>query len=161
MTRQFKHRPIPRHESLAPLSRDHYIGLVQARRLCQAAAADPASRRKTLAAFADAWRHEIAVHFEDEERLLLPRAEPADGERLRAEHAALRDLAGQALAERREVDPDPQVLERLGSQLNAHIRWEERELFNRVQESLGVEERSALQDRTALLEASRRRSRTG
>jgi len=76
----------------------------------------------------------IGAHFEIEERLLVPSLE-AVGEhalvaRLREDHAALRRcVAGSsATVESR--------LAELGRMLEAHVRFEERELFEVAQEKL-------------------------
>ncbi len=157
MPAQYKNPPIERHPALQPLSRDHYGGLVQARHLVQAADADDVARRKAVAEFVDAWDREIAEHFHDEQCLLEPLMEPADRERLRAEHESLTDLAEQARSLRRTIDPDAAVLRALGERLEAHIRWEERELFNRVQQRASEPELAELRKRTDEIE--RRRAR--
>lgn len=154
---RFNHAPIERHEALAPFSRDHYGGLVQAQHLVKAADADPSARRKTLAEFVDVWDHEIAGHFDDEERLLLELMVEADRRRLLDEHAELRAMADEARAMRRQTDPDPDKLRELGRTLNAHIRWEERELFGRLQGALSDEQLTLLQQHTAPIEAARPR----
>ncbi|MBZ0173395.1 MAG: hypothetical protein K8E66_13510, partial [Phycisphaerales bacterium] len=83
----FEHAPLKRHEGLAPLSRDHYLGLVQARRLIQSADEDDVARRKAVAEFIDAWDRDIVTHFRDEERLLTGLMDDADQRRLFDEHA--------------------------------------------------------------------------
>jgi len=156
--KNFEHAPIERHEALAPLSRDHYVGLVQARHLKKAADADDVARRKAIAEFVDAWDSEIAEHFADEERLLLELADDADGQRLLQEHQQLTDLADQARALRRQTDPDAAVLRQIGQSLDEHIRWEERELFVRLQDQLSDEQLAELGHQTAPIEQSRPRS---
>src|SRR5690606_35682769 len=133
MSNRDPHPPLQRHPSLQPLSRDHYLGLVHARRMVRAADADDIERRGALAAFLDAWDIEIAAHFDDEERLLAPLAPPAGRERLLREHRELRDLVDEARLRRREIDPGADWLADLGQRLNDHIRWEERELFTAIQ----------------------------
>ena len=82
----FKHDAIVRHEALIPFSRDHYVGLVQARHLIQAANADAGARRKALTDFVNAWDADIAEHFYDEERLLMQLMGTDDQQRLFDEH---------------------------------------------------------------------------
>lgn len=154
----YKHAPIQRHESLAPFSRDHYGGLVQARSLTKAADGDAAARRKAVAAFVDAWNREIAIHFQDEERLLLDLMGQQDRERLLREHKQLNEFADRARELRQEVDPDPDTLRQIGETLEAHIRWEERELFARLQNELDDEGLARLQQHTAPIEQSRPRN---
>jgi hypothetical protein len=156
----FNNPPIHRHESLVPFSRDHYQGLVVARRLVLAGApdAEPVDRRTALEEFVAAWKGEIAEHFEDEERLLLEHLADDDRDRLLTEHETLRTHASQADHLRREDDPDRDVVRRMGEALERHIRWEERELFTRLQNQLSMDQLQAIQQETAIIEARRPRN---
>ncbi|MBX3323112.1 MAG: hemerythrin domain-containing protein [Phycisphaeraceae bacterium] len=154
--------PNKRHEALIPLSRDHYVGLVHAHRLMKAASKDRVARHKALADFLEAWRTEIEPHFRDEERLLPPLIPAqADRRRLIDDHAAITRAAEEAMVKRRAVDPDPEFVERLGLDLEEHIRWEERVVFNLVQENASPGQLEALTEATAQLERSRNRGRDG
>ena len=154
---EFNNRPLPRHDALAPLSRDHYVGLVQARHLIRGSKGDEIVRRGVVAEFLDAWRDDVAVHFRDEERLLLPHMDEADRERLIGEHRSLSTLALQVYEERKKVAPDPALLLKLGEELERHIRWEERDLFGRLQATLGEEVLAELEHSTEALEETRHR----
>jgi len=156
--KNFQHPPIARHDALAPFSRDHYSGLVNARHLIKASNADAVARRKAVAEFIDGWEHEIAEHFDDEERLLLDLLDDDDRLRLLDEHQALREYARQARTLRAQVDPDPQIVRTIGQALDDHIRWEERELFQRLQDRLTEEQLQALHHHTAPIEQSRPRN---
>lgn len=155
---RFKHEPIERHEALAPFSRDHYTGLVKARHLIKAADAGAVARRKAVAEFVDGWEQEIARHFDDEERLLLEVMSDADRDRMLEEHRQLRDFAEQARQMRRQTDPDAEQVRRIGQALDDHIRWEERELFTRIQGDLNEEQLAFIQQHTEPIEASRPRN---
>jgi hemerythrin-like domain-containing protein len=155
---QFRNAPIDRHEALAPFSRDHYTGLVQVQRLRKAADADAVARRQAVAEFIDAWDQEIAQHFDDEERVLLDLLTEADRSRLVEEHARIRGMASQARLLRKHADPDADTLRTISRTLDAHIRWEEREVFGRVQLALDHEQLEALQARTAMIEHARTRN---
>jgi tellurite resistance-related uncharacterized protein len=108
-----------RATGLVSLSRDHHRALVLARAL----------RRPDAPAPADVVE-ELEPHFAVEEAELVPRAIERGGAlaelgaRLLAEHAALRA----------ETDPA-----RLGDLLEAHVRFEERELFPALERELGAE----------------------
>lgn len=112
-----------RDERLVELSREHHAALKLARQLKRA----PSSRRErdALSQTVQALRIDLEFHFEDEEVRLLPvlwhcgRADLA--ERLCSEHVELRALLGEAVGGR--------ALERLGKVLEAHVRFEEREMF--------------------------------
>lgn len=126
-----------RHRSLVPLSHDHHLGLVAAQRLKRG---DPAYRDMTIEASIDElWRTELAEHFEQEETYLfsleLSGACRAMVDRALDEHARMRALiANVARGER--VD---ETARELGALLEKHIRFEERELFEALQEEVGEE----------------------
>lgn len=155
---RFKHEPIERHEALAPFSRDHYTGLVQAQHLKKAADSDAVARRKAIASFVDAWDTEIAEHFADEQRLLLELMDDADRQRLLEEHQQLTALAQQARELRQKTDPDAAAVRQIGQMLEQHIRWEERELFVRLQNRLSPGQLAELGHRTEPIEQSRPRN---
>jgi hemerythrin-like domain-containing protein len=154
----FKHDAIVRHEALIPFSRDHYVGLVQARHLIQAAKADAGARRKALTDFVNAWDADIAEHFYDEERLLMQLMGTDDQQRLFDEHEQLMQFADHAFEMQHQDDPDPQIVRQIGQCLKQHIRWEERDLFTRLQKQLSATVLGKLQHKTQAIEASRNRS---
>jgi len=155
---RFKHDPIERHEALAPFSRDHYVGLVQAQHLKKAAAADDVARRKAVAEFVDAWDTQIAPHFADEERLLTDLANEADRQRLMEEHQQIRTLADKARELRRQTDPATDAVRHIGQTLEKHIRWEEREMFVRLQQELTEGQLASLAQQTEPIEKQRPRN---
>ncbi len=153
-----EHSPLKRHESLIPLSRDHYVGLVQAQHLIKAGGQDAVARRKAVAEFLDAWAMEIEPHFKDEERLLRGLMSDADGRQFEAEHALVRGLAAEAGDKRKEVDPGAAWVWEVGQKLNDHIRWEERHLFPAIEKSATAQELKMLGEETQKVEASRPRA---
>lgn len=158
----FVNPPIERHEALAPFSRDHYNGLVHARRLIKSASGDRVQRHEALAGFLDAWEREIVPHFRDEERLLIERMgglvpEP-ERRRLLEEHREIEADAAGARELRRQTDPDPRRLREIGERLERHIRWEERTLFDMIQRRADEARLEDLGKETAEIEASRQRN---
>lgn len=153
-----KNPPLQRHVSLQPLSRDHYVGLVQAQRLIKAAGASAEQRRQALDDFARIWTEEIEPHFGDEERLLWSLMNPDDTRRLHEEHARIRALAADAAAQRQVAEPDAGLIQGLGQLLNDHIRWEERQLFVEIERSAGEQSLQQLQRETEQIEQSRPRN---
>lgn len=153
----FKHPPLHRHDALVPLSRDHYVGLVCAQRLKKAADGDQVARRNVVAEYLDAWDAEIAPHLTDEEDLLLELSTEEERRRLTEDHLHLRDLTELIRVERRKIDPDPALLRNTGEALESHIRWEERELFCRLQAQLSEQQLDSLFRETEKIEISRRR----
>lgn len=121
-----------RHPALLALSREHHAALKLARHARLAAAsAQPATidslARQAIRQFAD----ELEPHFRAEESDVLPvlqhAGEAALVARTLAEHRALRELAG------RLQSPDAATLLRFAELLLAHVRFEERELFESAQ----------------------------
>ncbi len=154
----FIHAPQHRHEALIPFSRDHYTGLKQAQQLRKAADANDVTRRKAVAEFIDAWDQEIAEHFRDEERLLLHLMQEEDRARMLREHERLTQFARQLLHLRSNANPNPVLLKQIGEMLEKHIRWEERELFNCLQDQLDKEQLDALHQHTGVIELARLRN---
>ena len=143
-----------RHPALIPLSHDHHHGLVMALRLKKGGPASPndnwptdrAQQVESLLVFAN---NELLPHFEIEEQHLLGCTEGCEEleDRLKADHAAIRQM----LAELETMPPDEttELLQGLGAKLEAHIRFEEREYFPRLQELLGDEGLTQLAARLA------------
>lgn len=154
----YKHAPQKRDESLQPLSRDHYLGLVHAERLRKSAnAEDAAVRRQALSEFLDAWRREITAHFDDEERLLCELMSDDECVELHEQHQVLHTLAEQAHEHRAHVEPGAEFCQQLGETLRDHIRWEERTLFPAIQQRATPAQLEALAQHTAPIEQRRGR----
>lgn len=127
-----------RSPELRDLSEQHHYGLVAARNLRHAA-----EGRKplgpTISEFLEAWEAEIQPHFRCEEEILLPelaRRLPEDDPLIvqtLVEHVrlrrAVRELAGADEARQLELAAW------IGRALDDHIRFEERQLFPRVEEA--------------------------
>jgi hemerythrin-like domain-containing protein len=151
------HPPLHRHPALQPLSREHYNGLRQARALAQSAEKGAQERVQAVQDFLQAWHTEIAAHFHDEERLLIPLLDESDRQRLLNEHALLRQFAEQCAAA--GDDPPPALVGQFGILLRDHIRWEERQLFEAVQRTASQPQMAAIAQETQQIEAARPGSR--
>lgn len=109
-----------------PCSRDHHQALVIARKLRRAD--DP---REAARQFLEFWTHGGESHFRVEEEILLPRwallgnVDTEAAARLAREHLSIRSAA---LAIE-SADPSLDQVHGLGEELEAHVRFEERELF--------------------------------
>jgi hemerythrin-like domain-containing protein len=118
------------------LSEDHHHGLVLARKARKAAAGDEGFSAEAVWVSAEgSFRADLEPHFRIEEELIGAVLETNGNlqlaERLYAEHAALRSFFAPGSA-RSSVD-----LGHFGELLEAHIRFEERELFEVAQDTLG------------------------
>lgn len=115
-----------RCDGLAPLSREHHAALVLAKRLA-AAQRVPALHEGLAAAVTDTFARELDPHFRIEEAALLPLLMEAGEAELVArtlrEHDELRELV------RRISSGDAGALWPFGAKLDAHVHFEERELF--------------------------------
>jgi hemerythrin-like domain-containing protein len=131
-----------RSEALEPLSHDHHQALFAAQKLRRADEVSAAT-----AVFLEFWRGEGAAHFRIEEDILMPAwldaapdADRALAARMADEHLTIRTLARRA--ERGELELVE--LRELGELLSAHVRFEERELFPRIEADLDGDAESSL-----------------
>ncbi len=137
-----------RHPSLHGLSSDHHIGLVQARRLRQLASSNPTPDKmeQTLQDFLSHWQNAIRQHFRAEEEVLLPYLARYLSEedplilRTLKDHIRLRRLIGDLTKALGTLPPPLSLAQQIGQELDRHIRFEEEELFNKVQEVMPEEE---------------------
>ncbi len=131
-----------RNKNLIPLSHQHQHALAFCvsidKALANPAAMDTAAIQLEITRL---YETELAIHFEAEERFLFPAAEQLEEmvslvDELRIEHGLLR--RGVKRAEARDLTTsDIQVF---AASLSAHIRKEERELFEAMQRGLAPEE---------------------
>lgn len=129
-------RPIKRSPQLQPLSREHHDGLLFAwkiKRGNELRAPVDTMRRFTLWY----WKGHIRPHFFQEEQILMPYL-PDDHPlkvRLREEHNQIRELILGL-----DAEADRRQLTLLADLLNQHIRFEERELFGVLEQTLTAEQ---------------------
>ncbi len=136
-----------RHPALQDLSRDHFVALnhvVAAKRILEHhASAEPLDA--VWQRFVTWAGGPLMDHFAEEEELLVPLADGADltelSQRLDADHARLRH----AIDEMRTAPPDLQTLCNVTEDLRIHIRWEESELFEGLQNALSPLQLAALE----------------
>lgn len=119
--------PIKRHETLKPLSRDHHHGLLLCWKLRQGIKREVAPERM-LAYCKAMYERQLLPHFALEEEGIFPVLGNDD------------DLVKRALAEHRRLirlftgTDDPLTrISQIEEELEAHIRFEERVLFNAIE----------------------------
>ncbi len=120
-------KPIKRHEALKPISREHHHGLLLCWKIRQGLSKDIAPKR--IKAYVDwFWDTHLKFHFEVEEKHVFPV--------LANDHP----LVIQVLEEHKQIhaliESKQDVLETLKTLekvLDDHIRFEERVLFNEIQ----------------------------
>lgn len=129
-------KPIKRSVQLQPLSREHHDGLLFSWKLKQGL--ENHTPTDTLKRFTSwYWQHHIKMHFYQEEKVLLrfmPATHPL-AVQMKKDHDYIRELV---LAIDRE--PDRQDFGRLAGLIERHIRFEERELFQHLEETLTPEQ---------------------
>jgi hemerythrin-like domain-containing protein len=141
---------VKRHPALVALSDDHHHELVQARRLLAAADAPPKARLRAASAYVEVFFSETVEHFRREEENVFPlyARQPAANvellDRIVREHMELHGLARTLRAEVAAGDVSGETLAAVGALLRAHVRLEERELFEDVQRVVPPEELDAL-----------------
>jgi mannose-6-phosphate isomerase-like protein (cupin superfamily) len=133
---------VKRHPALVPLSHDHHHTLVRARELRRAADGDAAARDEAARAFLRHYALHVVRHFREEEELVFPLLplEPPELDRVLVEHQRIRALVRRLEA----ADREPETLAGLGELLDAHIRLEERVVFELVQERVPAESLAGL-----------------
>src|SRR5258708_5820535 len=134
-----------RDKSLIPLSRQHQHVLALCVRIDRASPIDDADLAAWQVEVAQLFQSEVRFHFAAEELMLFPPARKYPEliplvEELLSDHAALRESF--ARAETRTMSATD--LCAFGQRMSAHIRKEERQLFERMQELMIREELALL-----------------
>jgi iron-sulfur cluster repair protein YtfE (RIC family) len=131
-----------RDRALIPLTHDHHHALAQARRLRAAASGDSAKRRDGAAAFLDFFGTEVISHFREEEELLFPllvevsEVVPRLLERVLLEHVQIHCLVRRLRRGLENDALDAAGMLEVGELLEAHIRFEERQLFPLIEQAV-------------------------
>jgi hemerythrin-like domain-containing protein len=134
-----------RDKSLIPLSHQHQRALALCVRIDRASPIPVTDLEAWQSEITQLFQQEIAIHFAAEEEVLFPAAhkfaelEPLV-EDLSAEHMVLRGDFSDAEARGMSAES----LLGFAQRLSAHIRKEERQLFQRMQELMGPAELMAL-----------------
>lgn len=127
-------QPIKRHASLQPLSRDHHHGLLLCWKIREGFKRQIDPLR--IKSYADwFWQAHLAEHFRIEEEFVFPvlgNTHPHVQQAI-LEHRSLEELFMQTT----DVS---QVLSQLEAELEKHIRFEERVLFNEIQDVATAEQ---------------------
>ncbi len=119
---------------MQPLSRDHHLGLLLCFKIREGFKynIDPAR----IKAYTDwSWKQDLAPHFKLEEQFVFPvlgQDHPLIKRALK-EHQELRDLF------QKKTDPF-ETLVQIEAKLKQHIRFEERVLFNEIQQQASPEQ---------------------
>lgn len=121
-------QPLKRHPALQPWSREHHYGLLLSWKIKRGFAlnVDPQRIKDYCDWF---WKYHLQPHFETEENHLFPIL----GHENHLIEQALDDH-GQLKAMFEQTEADTDTLSQIESLLNDNIRFEERVLFNAIQD---------------------------
>jgi hemerythrin-like domain-containing protein len=134
-----------RDKSLIPLSHQHQRALALCVRVDRAQPIPDADLQAWQAEIEHIFEQEIKIHFSSEEHVLFPAARQFPElipllEELIADHAALRECFSHAEANKMSAESLPAFAQ----QLSSHIRKEERQLFERLQQLMTSAELAVL-----------------
>ncbi len=134
-----------RDKSLIPLSHQHQRALALCVRIDRAEPIPVTDLESWQAEIEQHFELEIKIHFSAEEQVLFPAARRFRElvplvEELIADHAALRESFSQA----RQHVMSAEGLPAFAQQLSGHIRKEERQLFERLQQLMSAKDLAAL-----------------
>jgi hemerythrin-like domain-containing protein len=129
---------ILRHSTLQPLSRQHHQGLLVSLLLDKGLKKN-ASLKEMRDFILQFWEDELRQHFEKEDLLFLPLADTYPQliehlTQLKNEHQEIRMLIQKLNNEIRSEQLE--TITSFSNNLEKHIRFEERQLFNIIQETL-------------------------
>lgn len=135
------HSPIKRHPAIVTLSKDHHFGLLLAWKIRQGLKISIDAERISnyvLYFFSE----DLEKHFKEEEQFLFCMLPVSDTLRRRAEseHQSIYNL----VAAIKEDKQDPALLGQFADELEKHIRFEERDLFNYLQREMKEEDLEAV-----------------
>ncbi len=126
-------QPIKRHPSLVSFSKDHHFGLLLVWKIRQGITKGIEPAR--IASYVRySFDEDLRIHFNEEEQVMFNKLPTEDPLRRQAEkeHAQIYELVRKI----REDNDDQDLLVKLSNTLEAHIRFEERVLFNHLQKTL-------------------------
>jgi hemerythrin-like domain-containing protein len=134
-----------RDKNLIPLSHQHQRALALCVRIDRAQPIPLADLNAWQSEIEQHFEQEIEIHFSAEEQVLFPAARQFPEliplvEELIADHAALRESFSQAKAR----SMSGKTLPAFAQHLSAHIRKEERQLFEQLQQFMSPEELTTL-----------------
>jgi hypothetical protein len=149
---------LERSEALRSLSRDHHQALVIAKDLRRAEDAPRAAHH-----FLEFWKQQGELHFRVEDEVLLPlwaflgELSAEGAARVAREHLSIRRAAIALESGRSSLEQ----IHDLGKELEAHVRFEERELFPLLEVDLDDEALAHLARVVSEAEAALSRSQLG
>lgn len=135
-----ENRPIKRHTALQSFSKEHHYGLLLSWKIRQGLKSEiPIGR---IWKYVDwFWQKHLSGHFEDEETILFPilSEENKNIKKAISQHKRLKRLF-------QSSPKDIRILNSIEEELEQHIRFEERILFNEIQEVANDEQLKRIEE---------------
>jgi len=127
------HTPIKRHQALVSFSKDHHFVLLLVWKIKQGLATAVATERitKYILYFFEEY---LLQHFKEEEQSLFPKLPKDNGLRQLAEKE--HELIYGIIRQLQHQKQNAKLLKQFAETLKSHIRFEERELFAYLQQTL-------------------------
>ncbi len=133
-------QPLKRSKQLIPLSHEHHDGLLFVWKIRQGLQHNASiDKLRTYAVWY--WHNHIKPHFYQEEKILLPymSSDHPMAIRLKKEHENIRELILNL-----DKEGDNTTFKLLVDLINDHIRFEERELFGYLEQTLSSDQLDAI-----------------
>ena len=147
-------KPIKRHPAIAELSRDHHTGLLLVWKIREGIkkSIEPERIKQYVI---HCFHTELEPHFKEEEELLFNKIPKENKLRTEAEtdHSTIRELTDNM---KKGPLSSYELVQKFADSLEKHIRFEERELFNFIQDSFP--EATLLQIASALNEETNKQN---
>src|SRR4030095_969335 len=132
-----ENKPIKRHAAIVELSKDHHFALLLVWKIREGLrkSIEPARISKYVIHFYDT---DLIQHFNQEEKFLFSKLAANNELRLQAEdeHKQIKQLVNDL----KLSSTDKSLLEKFANAIESHMRFEERKLFNHLQEKMSEDE---------------------
>lgn len=122
-----------RNKNILYISRDHHFGLMFCWKVRQGVKrkVERARIRKYVAYF---WENYFQPHFQEESQFLLSKVNDPMSHKAHRQHLAIEQLIAEVITAGESQQPDD--LKKLADLVNQHIRFEEKELFPHLEQTL-------------------------
>jgi hemerythrin-like domain-containing protein len=146
-----KCKPIKRSKAFVQFSKDHHFALLLVWKIRQDLTKE-INGSEISRYVHDFFRDDLQQHFKEEEKFIFSKLSVADPLRLRAEseHRKIYTL----IESIQQNTTDKDLLHQFADLLETHIRFEERTLFNHLQQQMSAEELEQLLQHTASTKAT-------
>jgi hemerythrin-like domain-containing protein len=131
-------KPLKRNKHIIQLSKDHHFTLLFSWKIRQGLKLDVDTKRikKYVQYF---WQNDMQAHFREEEEILFAPVQDVKVQKAIDDHREIKELVD-AVVQTPESEATPEQLSLLANTIDAHVRYEERELFPHLEKTLTTEQ---------------------